>query len=422
MKGSLWLPPLVGGILGLIASNVTVALEDAVAVPSGWNYSPGTALSVLTTVVGATVALTGFVVTVSVLVVQMSTSTFSPRYMRLWYRDGVLKATLAMLIGTFAYSYSLLRRINDSVPNLGVSIAGVLVAVTLVLFLAFLNRVVHRLRPVMVAALVAEAGRTSFRTLAELATARRSTGAREEFSALLDDTPSLTVTSGASGAVQAIHDTGMLDWATRHDAVLVLRHAIGDFVSSGAALIEVHGAQPDQPERAQRELAGLVALGRERTIEQDPAFALRVLVDIALRALSPAVNDPTTAVQVIDHLEDTLALIGRTPGLEGRWEYRDGDGRLRLVAPAQRFEDLLALGVTEIRRYGAGSIQVTRRLRAALTEIRESVLPEYAEAVDREIQHLETATAATFDVDLPTAALSDRQGIGGALPLRGTSN
>ena len=110
----------------------------------------------------------------------------------------------------------------------------------------------------------------------------------------------------------------------------------------------------------------MVALGVERTIDQDPAFALRVLVDVAIRALSPAVNDPTTATQVIDHLEDTVALLGATPGLDGRWEFHDEDDRLRVVMPAQRWEDFLALGVTEIREYGATSIQVMRRLRAML--------------------------------------------------------
>ena len=121
--------------------------------------------------------------------------------------------------------------------------------------------------------------------------------------------------------------------------------------------------------------AGRIALGTERTIEQDPAFALRILVDIAIRALSPAVNDPTTAVQVINHLEDTMALIGSTPGLDGRWEYRDDGDMLRLVMPAHRFDDLVGLAFTEIRDYGRTSIQVLRRLRAALVELESSVLP-----------------------------------------------
>jgi uncharacterized membrane protein len=110
---------------------------------------------VLAAIVGATAALTGFVVTVTTLVVQMATGTFSARYMRLWYRDRMLKVLLALLVGTLAFSFSLMRRVEDSfVPNLGGSVAGALLIVSLLVFLVFLDRYLHRLRPVAVAALV----------------------------------------------------------------------------------------------------------------------------------------------------------------------------------------------------------------------------------------------------------------------------
>ena len=136
--------------------------------------------------------------------------------------------------------------------------------------------------------------------------------------------------------------------------------------------------------------------------------------------MSPAVNDPTTAVQVIDHLEDTLALIGSTPGLDGRWEYRDDANVLRLVMPAHRFEDFLSLGVTEIREYGSSSIQVLRRLRAALLELEASVLPEYAPVVRAELERLRLTTDSARSASTPDAEQAsgaDRQGIGGPPPL-----
>jgi uncharacterized membrane protein len=158
----------------------------------------------------------------------------------------------------------------------------------------------------------------------------------------------------------------------------------------------------------------MVALGIERTLEQDPAFALRILVDIAIRALSPAVNDPTTAVQVIDHLEDTLTAMARTPGLGAAWEHRDAGGALRVVEPTPRWEDLLALGVTEIRDYGARSVQVARRLRAALEALRAAALPEYVPAVEDELARLERRVAESFGpVEAERASTPDRQGIGG---------
>ena len=160
LRQSLWFWPLVGATLGPLLAILVRNVEAGVTVPTGWQYSVSTASTLLTTIVGAMVALTGFVVTVSVLVVQMATGTFSARYMRLWYRDRMLKAVLAVLVGTLTFSFSLLRRIeSNSVPSLGVTLAGILVVVGLVLFLLFLDRIVHRLRPVAVAGLVARAGR-----------------------------------------------------------------------------------------------------------------------------------------------------------------------------------------------------------------------------------------------------------------------
>ena len=419
VKGSLWVVPLIGGLVGYGLSWLAVWAERAGDLPTAWTYSPGTALSVLTTIVGASVGLTGFVVTVSVLVVQMATGTFSARYMRLWYRDGLLKAVLAVLIGTFIFSFALLRRVEDpdTVPNVGVTLCGFALGAGAVLFLVFLDRAVHRLRPVAVAALVARAGRASFRSVAAHSSQERNTS-EDEIRELAARTPAFTVHSRRAGAIQAIDERALVGWARSHDCVLVVPHAVGDFVSRGSPLVEVHGHAEPSP-MTERVLARLFVLGTERTIDQDPAFALRVLVDVAIRALSPAVNDPTTATQVMDHLEDTLAEIGGTRGLDGRWEFADDDGRLRVVMPAHRWEDYLSLGVTEIREYGATSIQVVRRLRAMLLELRRSVLPKHASAVAAELERLEQTARESFDgtVDGELAAGRDRQGIGGPRSL-----
>ena len=150
----------------------------------------------------------------------------------------------------------------------------------------------------------------------------------------------------------------------------------------------------------------MVALGVERTIEQDPAFAVRIMVDIAIRALSPAVNDPTTAVQVLDHLEDMLRLVG-PDGSRPTRAHRSSDMDSGLVIPVRRWADYLTLSVTEIREYGDTSIQVVRRLRAMLEELSEAVLPERREAVLQELARLDEAVAAkwggTVDLDLAAA-------------------
>lgn len=404
-KGSLWLVPLIGALLGVVLGSITIDIDKHAHLSQIWEYTPATATTLLSAVVGASAALTGFVVTVSVLVVQMATGTFSARYMRLWYRDGLLKATLAVIVGTLTFSFALLRRVStDFVPNLGVTVAGVFLLVGILFFLLFLDRFVHRLRPVAVAALVAKAGRVALET-------SPATTAPVTAVDVPEGPPALKVTAETAGAIQAINAAGLVRWAGRHDCVLILRQAVGDFVPSGRDLMDVYG---DVHANAERQLRNLVAFGVERTIDQDAGFAVRIMVDIANKALSTSVNDPTTAVQVLDHLEELLRVIGTT-SLERRGELRDAAGRLRVVVPSQRWEDFLSLGVTEIREYGAGSIQVLRRLRTLFEGLHEEVLEDYRPAVEAELARLDATVRQSFgaSIDFDRALTADRQGIGG---------
>jgi uncharacterized membrane protein len=411
LRESLWVIPLLGGalgwVLGIVSSDVSAVSDH----PARWEYSASTAEAVLAAVVAASVGLVGFVVTVSVLIVQMSTNTFSARYMRIFYRDGTFKAVLAVLIGTFTFSYTLMRHVeDDSVPNFGVTAAGAFLGLGILLFVVFLDRAIHRLRPVAVAALVANAGRKALREMLDEA-ARPDAPAVVPAPFSPPGEPVRVVRMTRGGAIQAIDLGGLGRWAHENEILVVLRHPIGDFVSAGAVLIELYGRDPGP--RAEERLRSMIALGVERTIEQDPAFAVRIMVDIAIRALSPAVNDPTTAVQVLDHLEDLLRLVGQTDLSDEGTPLEEMD--TGLVVPVRRWSDYLTLSVTEIREYGATSIQVVRRLRAMLDELAESVLPERREAVLRELTRLDEAVAAgwgaTADADL--AGRSDRQGIGG---------
>jgi uncharacterized membrane protein len=272
----------------------------------------------------------------------------------------------------------------------------------------------HRLRPVAFAALVASAAR---RTFEEALRAAAEPDAPDLLSAPYQPSsgPKLTVCSRRAGSIQAIDAKGLVRWARKNDCLLVLPHVVGDFLPRGAAMIEVYG-EAAKLAGAERRLHGMVALGVERTIAQDPAFAIRIMADVAVRALSAAVNDPTTAVQVLDHLGETLRLVGTTD-LEGPPGRREEPAPGRVVMRTRRWEDFLALGVTEIREYGATAIQVNRRLRAMLEELRDEVRPEHRAAVDDELAQLDASVTRHFGVspDLDRAGTSDRQGIGGPL-------
>jgi len=230
--------------------------------------------------------------------------------------------------------------------------------------------------------------------------------------------PTAVVRALNPGSIQAIDASGLVQFARQHRSTLVLNHAIGDFVPGGAAVIRVYGGEAIH-ERDEQRLRRMIALGVERTIEQDPAFAVRIMVDVAIKALSPAVNDPTTAVQVLNHLGDLLHRIGAVD-FSPREPAEAGTGRV--LIPARGWEQYLALGVTEIRVYGASSVQVARRLRAMLEELHEAVLPEHRPAVEDELARLEVAVdlALGTSPDLDRAREADRQGLGGA-PLLGGS-
>jgi uncharacterized membrane protein len=411
LKGSLWFLPLLGGLVGVLLGLLEAPLDRRIDVPESLQYSASTASTVLSAIVGSTAALTGFVVTVSVLVVQMATNTFSARYMRLWYRDRMLHVLLAMLALTFTFSFTLLAGVEEgSVPNLGITATGVLMSVDLFLFLFFLDRFIHRLRPVAVAALVAGAGRRAFESGVRAGTGPDAPELLGEPFETTDE-PTLVVRSSRAGSIQALHGVGLVRFARAHGCTLVLDHAVGDFVPEGAAVLRVYGGD-EGVRSSDRRLHGMFVLGVERTIEQDPAFALRIMVDIAIKALSPAVNDPTTAVQVLNHLGDTLRLIGSTD-LEPRPSADSPPWRV--IVPVRGWRDFLALGVTEIREYGASSVQVARRLRALLEELHGSVRPEHRAAVEDELARLAAQVERAFgsSADLDRAGQADRQGIGG---------
>jgi uncharacterized membrane protein len=152
-------------------------------------------------------------------------------------------------------------------------------------------------------------------------------------------TPVQTVRQGPVGTVVvALDRTGLARLAEQHDALIELARAPGDHVPAGGALVHVYGPRP-LPERR---LLRRIVLGDERTIDDDPAFALRMLVDVGIKALSPAVNDPTTAVQSLDRIEDLLRYAAAKHLSIGI--VTDGHGAVRLVYPTPTWDDLVGLG------------------------------------------------------------------------------
>jgi len=164
---------------------------------------------------------------------------------------------------------------------------------------------------------------------------------------------------GASGVLLAFGKSELVRTAVKADCTIELVAQVGDFVSRGDPLFRICPADRLINDKA---LHHAVALGPERTLQQDPAFAFRIMVDIASRALSPAINDPTTAVMATDQIHRLLRWVGSRQLDSGM--NCDSEGKLRLIVPTPKWEDFVSLAVSEIRLFGAGSLQVPRRLRA----------------------------------------------------------
>jgi uncharacterized membrane protein len=167
-----------------------------------------------------------------------------------------------------------------------------------------------------------------------------------------------------------------------------------------------------------RELRAAVAFGSERTVEQDPTFAFRILVDIAIKALSPAINDPTTAVLAIDQLQRLLRRVGLQQ-LRGE-EICDAGGELRLLFRTPNWEDFVHLTCTEIRHCGAGSVQIMRRLRSMLENLVQILPPHRHAELHRQLELLDRTIEGnySFPEDRAIARIPDSQGLGGALGVQ----
>ena len=172
--------------------------------------------------------------------------------------------------------------------------------------------------------------------------------------------------SGPPRTITKLNIGTLVEQARRNEAVIEMVSAVGDTLVEGSVVLHIHGGQGRLSEK---DLMRAIDLGIERTFQQDPKYPLRLLVDIAIKALSPAINDPTTAVQAVDQIEDLLRRLGRREVDAGH--ARDANGVLRLIVPMPTWEDYLTLAFDEIRQYGGTSVQVMRRLRAALIGLTE---------------------------------------------------
>ena len=415
LRSSLWFVPVLCVLAGAGISFVTIALDrwfNYEAIPTSLVGDPDAATAILSTVAASMVSLTALVLTITMVVVQLAMGQFSPRIVQRILQDKPSQLAIGLFVATFVHAILAVREVTNNgdgtgqVPGIAVLTSFVLVLVSIAVLVIYVHHIGQALR---VSALIELVGKDT-RGLLDRVYPDKGAALPEEPGA------PRVIRARESGVIAGIGTEQLVEEASRTDCALDLVPALGEFVPADAPLFQVHGEPIGLDEDRLHEA---LILKLERTLDQDVAYGIRLLVDIAQRSLADSpLQDPTTAVQAIDRIHDILRQLVRRPFPDGR--HRDHAGTVRLTTPAMSWEAYVLLATEEIRLAGAGSPQVTRRLRAALTDLRSIAPPERTGIIDRQFELLETAVESALEDerDIELALSDDPQGLGAAAALK----
>jgi len=409
-----WLIPMLYTAASVTAGLILPRLEHAYFVGYTENISVGSALAFFSSVSSGMMALTAIVFAIAFVLVQFSALAYSPRLAIMFASSPTLFQTLGIFVATFLYSLAALvwtdRGGSGRVPLFSTLLVAILLIVSMMAF----TRLVQSLNDLQihnVLQVIGVRGRSVIRMMFPLIADNPKVTPEEIEVPLNLGPPTQTLTySGEPRAITRFDLDTLVRVAQGADAVLAIECGVGDTVVEDTVLLRVYGGTRKLPEQA---LTRAIHLATSRSLEHDPKYAIRLLVDIVIRALSPAVNDPTTAVQALDQIEDLLRRLGRRR-LESGYA-RDATGKVRVTFPVPTWQDYLALAFDEIRQFGAASIQVDRRLRAALVGLSDTITVDGRRAaVQQYIDHLNLGIGQSSfdDQDRAAAEQEDRQGLG----------
>lgn len=405
LRTALWFWPAIAVTLAIVVGTVLPMLEEAaLGATPGFGGSPDGARAVLSTVAGSTITVTGLTFSMTVVALQMASSQFTPRLMGTFLADRGNQAVLSVFLGTFAWTLAVLRSVRSAregsgpfVPDISMAISLVLTVLSVAMLVYFFHHLTQQLR---VESMLEEVQRDTLALVRRVPVRDPEAEPPEVPTVPKDATPLRAL---RSGYLQAVDIDRLLQTAVDHDQVVHLRPSVGTHVTKGTTLAWVFPVATDAKETDDEtlDLDGLtrqvhhgIHLGGERTLQQDVAFGVRQLVDIAARALSPGINDPATAVAALGALAPVIVeLVGKNlDALVGA----DEDGRVRAISPRPSFSEILALACDQPRRYGRAEPAVLVELLSLLTDVAE-VDPDA-----RERDAVRSQIAATAEAAEPT--------------------
>ena len=407
LRSSLWTIPIVAIPFAMAATRALHWLDAKLQ----WTFLgfgvPG-AQAMLQAIVTATLSFMVFTFGSLLIAIQVASGTLTPRVIApTLLQDKVVRNTVGLFIFTWLFANGVQNRIDAKVYQLPLLAAGVLGVLSFAGFFYLIDHASRLLRPITILRYVGNSGLQVIRDVYP----EQSYGL-----ATLDDwriklgSPARTIFHrGSSGIVLAVELKRLMQEAVLRNSVIEFVPRVGDFVGVDEPLFNIYGDGLVEDSVLQ----SAVAFGTERTVEQDPTFAFRIVIDIALKALSPAINDPTTAVLAIDQLHRMLRLVG-TRHLRTD-ELLDKAGHLRVVFRTPNWEDFVHLTFSEVRAYGANSLQVVRRLRAMIENLMQTLPSHRLEILLLELDLLDRVVAKAFPYpeELALAHGADSQGLGG---------
>ncbi len=415
---SLWLIPMVYVAVSVAAGVVLPRIEQVYFPFYTLNLSVSSAQAYLSAAASGMMAMTGIVFAMAFVMVQFSAVAYSPRLVLWFTRDRILFHSLGAFAATFVYALFTLAWVDRSGAGTVPLISSLIVAFMLILSMLLFSRLVQRVNDLQISSvlyLIGNKGREVIREMFRKANQKSAIAAEHVDKARERTEREPAVQSlayfGEPRSIARLDLEVLVRLAKGVDGAIVMTCAVGDTLIEGTAILTLYGAKALLSEKT---VMRAIHLRRERTFEQDPKYPIRLLVDVAIRALSPAINDPTTAVQTLDQLEDLLHRLGQCD-LQSGCVLKSEDGAIRLIVQMPTWDDYLSLAFDEIRQYGANSVQVVRRLRSVLKGLADA-LPDPARlrAVQRRLEHLDMMIkhSALDPEDRQTAAQEDRQGLG----------
>lgn len=377
MTSTLWFIPILlascGALLGFLLVGVDLAIGEKLGYfPRILGVEPSGASNVLAIIAGSTITVAGTVYSITIVALTLASTQFSPRILRNFMRDTGNQIVLGVLVGIFAYCIIVLRTIKtdgDANENFVPSISVIFAVLLGLLGVGFLIYFIHHVATSIQATSIISS--IAGETIAEIKKTSHEKFVTqppldESAAQFLADAGWIKIPSAMTGYIQNADLQALTAIAEKYDLVVKMRRRIGEFTISGLPLLQIAADHRNfQPtESLIQEFNDAYDAGSFRTVEGDVAFGLRQIVDIALKALSPAINDSTTGVTCIDYLTAILAELARRPTPPSY--IFAANGTLRVLVNQQRFEDFFDLAFNQIRQSASNNVAIIIRLLTAI--------------------------------------------------------